>query len=80
MKIVIIRGRSHVASSPRGGGAVGEGFQTMTIDDKGGGGVWPMIMSSQKSKSVGILQGIFPKLSSKFTNSGQKVTGKFKLN
>ena len=39
-----------------------------------------MMMSSQKSKSVGILQGIFPKLSSKFTNSGQKVTGKFKLN
>ena len=58
-----------------------KGFKMMTIDDKGGGGgVWPMMMSSQKSKSVGILQGIFPKFSSKFTNSGQKVTGKYKLN
>ena len=69
-----------MTSSPRGGGGVKKGFKMMTIDDKGGGGVWPMMMSSQKSKSVGILQGIFPKFSSKFTNSGQKVTGKYKLN
>ena len=36
---MIIRGRSHMTLSPRGGGGagVGEGFQMMTIDDKGGG-------------------------------------------
>ena len=36
---MIIRGRSHMTLSPRGGGGgagVGEGFQMMTIDDKGG--------------------------------------------
>ena len=44
-----------MTSSPRGGG----GFQMMTIDDEGEGGVWPMMASSQKSKIFGKSLGFF---------------------
>ena len=42
-------------SSPKGGG----GFQMMTIDDEGEGGVWPMMTSSQKSKILGKFLGFY---------------------
>ena len=47
---ISLRGRSHnMTSSPKGEG----GFQMMTIDDEGGGRVWPIMTSSQKSKIFG---------------------------
>ena len=62
-----LRDRSHMTSSLRGG----RGFQMMTIDDEGGGGFWPMMTSSQKSKfcvNFKILQGIFQNFPPIFQN------------
>ena len=62
-----------------GGEGVSKWWRLMTR----GGGVWPMMTSSQKSKIFGILQGIFLKFSEKFTKSGRKFStfqGNFYLN
>ena len=62
---VRVRGRSHMTSSPRGGG----GFQMMTIDDEGEGVFGPMMTSSQKFNFLanfwdftGYFTKIFPKI------------------
>ena len=51
----------------------------MRIDSKGEGGVWPIMTSSQKSKIFGTSQGVLPKFSLKFPNSGQKSSSKLQV-
>ena len=59
----------------------------MKIDDEGEGGVWPMMTSSQKHTFLvnfwdftRNFSKIFLNFFSKFTNSEQKFSCKFKLN
>ena len=66
-----LRGRSHMTSSPRGGG----GLQMMTIDDEGEGVFGPMMTSSQESNFSAIFwefTGNFSKIF-KFRKNNSKI-------